>query len=248
MGIQVVKREDIRPFLATCSPQEIPGIGRRLSKRIKHLRTILDYINEPQEKIRKLLHKPGEQFWYELQGTILFPVQAKRPERKAISRGGSIWGYYKDSDYIWGFLMRNLERLVDQLTREDIEISELTLLLITAEGATFQGKVVLPDFTNNFSFLLKALRQAFKQAFRRGYSYGYVHIIGYPLRSHQQKQLNLFTDEDEKYQQLLLTKQQLNRKYGRFTLRSGATLFVPQVFADETSNYEICDIEGKICF
>lgn len=248
MGTQIVKNEDIRAFLAKCSPEEIPGIGRKLIQRIPHLPTILDYINEPQENIRKLLHKPGEQLWYELQGTILFPIQAKRPERKVISRGGSIWGYYKDPSYIWGFLIRNLERFVNQLVKEEIEISEITLLMMTGEGLTLKGRSKLADYTNNFSLLLKALQQAFKQAFRPMYSYGYVHIFGSPLRSVREKQLNLFIDEDEKIEQLLMVKQQLNKKFGPFTIRSGATLSVPEVFADETSNFEICDIEGKICF
>lgn len=248
MGTQVVRMEDLKNFLSQCSPAEIPGIGRKLIQRIGHLKTIADYINEPQENIRRLLHKPGEELWYELQGVSLYPIRAKRPERKVISRGGSIWGHHTDRWYIWGFLIRNLERFVNQLIKEEIEINELTLLLVTSQGLTFKGVEKLPDYTNAYSWLMKGLQSIFQKTFRPGSTYSYVHIIAGNLRPALKKQLNLFVEEDEKQKQLFLVKQKLNQKYGPFTVRSGATAHVPQVFEDETSNYEICDIDGKICF
>lgn len=43
-------------------------------------------------------------------------------------------------------------------------------------------------------------------------------------------------------------KQQINLKVGRFALRSGETLHLPDVYADETNDYDICDVQGKMCF
>ena len=34
----------------------------------------------------------------------------------------------------------------------------------------------------------------------------------------------------------------------RFALRSGATLFVNELYKDEASSYEVCDVRGKMCF
>ena len=239
-GTQIVDKDHLQEFLANCSPDEIAGIGRKLIKRIPHLKTTLDYINEPRENIKKLLHKPGEEFWYELQGISLLKIKSVRPERKVLSRGGSIWGWYKDPGYIWGFLVRNLERLALQLSKEELEICDLTLILITSEGPTLKATFNFPDYTNNYFLLLSTLKKA--------YTYGYVHIIATNLRSTAHKQLNLFPEENLQQQKLLKLKYDLNQKYGNFTIRSGATAYVPAVFADETSNYEICDIDGKICF
>lgn len=248
LGIQVVEKHQLENFLASCSSEEIPGIGRKLKKRIFHLPTALDYIKEPQQNIRRLLHKPGEELWYELQGVCLYPIRAQSPQRKIISRGGSLWGIHTDYWYIWGFLIRNLERFVGQLIKEDIEIPELTLILITSEGLSFKSTEKLADYTNSYNLILQALKKTFKQIFIPGHAYSYVHIIGNSLRSNTQKQLNLFDKEDEKQKQIASIKQQLNKKYGPFTLRSAATMYIKEVFEDETSNYEICDIDGKICF
>ena len=38
------------------------------------------------------------------------------------------------------------------------------------------------------------------------------------------------------------------RGLGRFTLRSGATLPLADVYRDEAQGYDICDVRGKICF
>lgn len=248
LGIEVVEKQNIENFLAKCHSEEIPGIGRKLKKRISYLETALDYIEESQENIRRLLHKPGEELWHELRGVNIYPIRSQIPARKSISRGGSLWGDHKDKWYIWGFLIRNLERFIQQLIKEETEILGLTLILVTSEGLSFKNTQQLPDYTNSYRVILKALKKAFEQTFKPEYSYSYMHIIGSLLRSEQQKQLNIFCQEDEKEKKISLLKQRINKKYGPFSIRSAATIYAAEVFKDETSNYEICDIDGKICF
>jgi hypothetical protein len=43
-------------------------------------------------------------------------------------------------------------------------------------------------------------------------------------------------------------KQAINRKHGRFALRSAATLPLAPIYADGASGYDICDVQGKMCF
>ena len=40
-------------------------------------------------------------------------------------------GHHKDPKYIFGFLMRNLERFCESLLKEEVEIGVFTLLLQT---------------------------------------------------------------------------------------------------------------------
>ena len=43
-------------------------------------------------------------------------------------------------------------------------------------------------------------------------------------------------------------KREVNAALGRFTLRSGATPPLKDVYRDEAQQYDICDVEGKLCF
>jgi hypothetical protein len=41
-------------------------------------------------------------------------------------------------------------------------------------------------------------------------------------------------------------KRKVNAEIGHFTLRSGGTLSLHDVYRDETQSYDICDVIGKI--
>ena len=43
-------------------------------------------------------------------------------------------------------------------------------------------------------------------------------------------------------------KSAINERFGRFRLRSGATLFANAFYADGANEYDICDVHGKFCF
>ena len=43
-------------------------------------------------------------------------------------------------------------------------------------------------------------------------------------------------------------KREVNAKFGRFMLRSGATLFLCEIYRDVAYGYEICDVREKMCF
>ena len=58
----------------------------------------------------------------------------------------------------------------------------------------------------------------------------------------------LFDPPDEQARDVARVKREVNARLGRFTLRSGATLPLYDVYRDEAQQYDICDVRGKICF
>ena len=58
-----------------------------------------------------------------------------------------------------------------------------------------------------------------------------------------------FLDESNpRADQVADLKQTINQKIGRFAIRSGDTLPLATIYSDETNDYDICDVRGKICF
>lgn len=249
-GVTVVDKSNLEEFLKNTSVGEVCGIGYKLEARLKqmHIDTCFDYVSRPAKFIKSLLHKPGEEIWYELQGKALLLIKNERPQRKMISRGGSLWGYHKDPKYVFGFLVRNLERFCESLLSEKVEIKNFVLVLIDKEGFEYKFSDEMSDFTQDFNIILNSLKHGFRKIFKVGKLYGYCHLIGFPVRSVCGKQLNFFEYGDERRSKIHDLKQQVNSHFGLFTLRSASTAYASTVFGDKTSDYEITDIKGKLCF
>jgi len=248
-GVCIVTPKNITKFLKEVTIQEIPGIGSKLSEKLlmRKINTAFDYIKKPSPYIKKLLHKPGEEIWYELQGKSILPIRSIRPEHKVVSRGGSLWGRHGNQDYIWAFLLRHLERFMDALWKQEVEIKSIMIVLIAENGIPFKAIVPLPDYSNSYLDLMKALKSAFFHIFSPGTKYVMAHIVGTPIRSIYGKQMSIL-EKDTKSKKWTNLKQTLNKQFGLFTVRSGATAYAPDVFSDKAGDVEISDLEGKFCF
>jgi nucleotidyltransferase/DNA polymerase involved in DNA repair len=249
-GTTIITEKNREALLAETEVREIWGIGHQLEEKLKHegVFTALEFLHLPRERVSTLLHKPGETLWYELQGLSLNPLHTEPPLRKSLSRGGQLWGVQRDPKIIYGFLMRNLERFVESLWHSALESRHFLLYLVTEKNEFLRAEYTFEDYTDNYQELLRALHTCFKTLYRRGLGYGAVHLASTQLRTPLLAQRNLFTKEDPRAALLKAAKQEVSARFGAFTLRSAATAFVPEVFADSASNYEICDIDGKICF
>jgi hypothetical protein len=61
-------------------------------------------------------------------------------------------------------------------------------------------------------------------------------------------QPGLFDPPAEQAEAVARLKREVNARLGRFALRSGATLPLADVYRDEATGYDICDVHGKLCF
>jgi DNA polymerase V len=61
-------------------------------------------------------------------------------------------------------------------------------------------------------------------------------------------QQSLFDPPDSRAEALALVKREINDRFGRFKLRSAATLFANDFYEDPANEYDVCDIRGKFCF
>ena len=249
-GTLVINDKNLEALLKNTDIQSVNGIGRRLITRARALgiQSAWDYTQMPRELIKKHFNKPGESLWYELQNHAVLSVNPLRGERKVVSRGGSIWGHYTDPVYIWGFLVRNLERFLTCLWDESLEISKLTTVLRTSDGRQFKHTEALSDFTNDQAPILEALKKGFAATYKKGPTYARVHIVGESVHSVQGKQLNLFTEDNLRSYKIKQLKSELNQRFGLFTLRNAATAHALDVFKDKVSDFEIVDVADKHLF
>ena len=229
---------------------DITGIAKRRGDRLRPygILTCLDFAKADRRLIRRLLTVVGETLWYEINGDPIQPMHTQRPPHKALSRGGSIGQATAAPEVIWAWLVRNLERLIEELEYHVVQVGHLTLWLGYQDGPVNAGKVTLGVPTDRFDLLLEAARSCFQQAYVPRHAISRMHLIATKLQYRKAVQLGLFEPPVEKAKAVARLKRDVNGKHGRFTLRSGVTLYLEDVYRDSANAFDICDVRGKMCF
>lgn len=235
--------EGIPEFLKNVPVEEITGIGSRSAKKLveRGIVNCCDYIQSDRAMLRKLLTVKGEKLWFELNGEPCDPILPQRKAHKAISRGGSLGGKTTNPDKLTGWASRNVERLVEELDYHDVNTERLTLILSGDDDSWGRRQDLCP--TSKFEPLLRSVKHML--GFAPRFIVSHMHLIAEKLTPRDCVQKVLFPDEEDTTAGV---KAMVNGRIGRFALRSGDTLHLPEIYADETSNYDICDIREKSCF
>ena len=239
-----------RELLATLPVTDITGIGKRRAARLAPygIKTCLDFINADNRLIRSLLTVVGERLWYELRGESVQKFHTVRPAHKMISRGGSIGKETADPNVLYAWAVRNLERLVEELAFHQVRTEQLSVWVDYKDGKGGNGRARFMTATDRFDLLLEAVRVGLRQAWRPGVPVSRVHLFASKLRGEGYVQRGLFDEPEEPERRLAKLKREVNAEVGRFALRSGATLYLDEVYRDQSQDFDICDIRGKMCF
>jgi DNA polymerase V len=239
-----------RALLAELPVTEITGIaGRRAARLAAHgIRTCLDFARADRRLIRLLLTVVGERLWYELNGEPAQPLHTERPPHKALSRGGSIGARTADPYRLYGWLVRDLERLIEELEYHGVQAGRLEVGLVYDRLLGKVGVQALPAHSDRFDLLLDAARRGLRRAWVPGLPVTHLHLLATDLRWRGAVQLGLFEPAAARAAAVARVKREVNARVGRFAVRSGATLYVNDVYRDEAQSYDICDVRGKMCF
>jgi len=247
-------------YLRSIPVGELCGVGRRSQAKLEQHRihNCLDFIRADRKFIQKLLTIKGEALWYELQGEPVNKIVTARPPHKAISRGGSLGGKTADSDQQHAWAVRNVERLIEAMDFHGVYARKFSLSLERPNDYGWGGHVVLSEPTNSFKLLCAVFREMLDRSDSRDKAISHMHLIAEKLSYRTEIQRTLFETiysthdgrpiTDAPLDRLATLKQQINQKVGRFAVRSGETLHLPEIYADETNDYDICDVQGKMCF
>jgi DNA polymerase V len=249
-ALAVLDPEAETALLADRPVTEITGIAGRRAKRLLPwgIQTCLDLARADRRLVRKLLTATGEALWWELNGDPVQPIHIERPAHKLLSRGGSFGEPAIDPEVLYAWLVRNLERLIEELEFHAVCPGRLTVLISYKNGQSGVGQTTLVVPTDRFDLLLEAARPCLRQAWIPRVAATHMHLIAENLTRRSAVPLGLFDPPGERPAALARLKHDVNLRHGRFALRSAATLPLAAVYRDTANGYDICDVRGKICF
>lgn len=249
-AVAVLDRDHERELLVKLPVTEISGIaGRRAARLAPYgIRTCLDLADADGRLVSTLLTKTGHEIWLELNGTPVTPIRPERPPHKVLARGGSLMGDVSDPTVLWAWCVRHVERLIEELQYHNVRTTALAVEVAYKDADAAGGSAHLSYPSDRFDALLDAARFALRRAYRPRARATHMHVLATELRRGKGYQLSLFDNADPRREALAAAKAAVNERHGRFTVRSGATLYLPAVYADPANDFDICDVRGKVCF
>ena len=237
-------------LLADRPVTEITGIAGRRAARLAPwgIRTCLDLARADRRLVRALLTASGEALWWELNGDPVQPIHPQRPLHKALSRGGSFGEATSDPVVLYAWLVRNLERLIEELEFHAVCAGRLTVWVAYKDGRVGVGQAAPLVPSDRFDILLDTARPCLRRAWVPRVPAARMHLIAERLTPKGRRPLGLFDPPADRAEAIARLKREVNARHGRFVLRSGATLPLAAIYRDTANEYDICDVRGKICF
>src|ERR1043165_7047158 len=170
-ALAVLDPEAETALLADRPVTDITGVAGARAERLasRGITPCLEFARRDRRQIRSMITRVGEMLWYELNGEAVQPLHTTRPPHKMLSRGGSIGDPTSDPNVLYAWVVRNLERLVEELHFHEVFTEHLNVWL-GGKGVSVSGNAPLPSPTDRFDLLLEAARYALRRAWRPGLS------------------------------------------------------------------------------
>jgi len=249
-ALAVLDPADEAKLLAERPVTEITGIaGRRAARLLPWgIQTCLDLARADRRTVRAVLTAEGEALWWELNGEPVRPIRGARPAHKTLSRGGSLGQATAEPVILYAWLVRNLERLIEELNYHQTLAGRLTVWVAYNDGRSGVGQVELEAPSDRFDLLLDAARPCLRKAWVPRVRASKMQLIAERLTPRDRGQIGLFDPPGTRSSAVAALKRAVNDRHGRFALRSAATLPLVDLYKDGANSYDICDVRAKICF
>jgi DNA polymerase V len=217
-AVAVTDPDQETELLAKLPVTEIAGVAHRSARKLEPhgIKTCLDLRNASGLLVRRLLTVTGHDLWRELNGQRVTPIRTSRTPHRMLARGGSLAGRVKDAPTLYGWLVRNVERLVEELEFHEVKASALTVHVSYFDDPSAGHTSHLCVPTDRFDLLLNAAKVGLREAWRRGRVATHMHVIASGLRRGP-VQLSLFDPPDPTREAVAKVKREVNAMHGRYS-------------------------------
>lgn len=251
-GLRILPEEEVETFIKGIPLQEIWGIGRKRSKSMINygLRTVEDFYFASRIFLRKKFHKPTEDTWYELHSKEVYRVEKDPKIPKSIGRTSSISLLFETEEYerskriktslvtsvtyekskLWALLTYHMFKVSLNMAAKGLACRKVFFYAGTKKGEGFNKSIRLFRYTNNFSELIKIVKDEFDKSFIEDIPYHKCGFYAFEIIRFEDKNTDFFgeTASDIKANAAQSAIRKINKKYGSNLIFPGSTMDVPR--------------------
>jgi DNA polymerase-4/DNA polymerase V len=228
-GQTIVRREHVQTLLTRTPVEKVWGIGPSSAEKLKRLgiKSALDFTRMSEQEVRRHLHKPGVETWYELRGRRVYPVdtEAKR-SYDSMMKGHTFSPPTEDKPFIYSEALRNMNAAFAKMRRHGHLAKEIGLCLRCKDYSSQAASAGLPLATAHDVEALPLLHHLFETLFVPGCLYRSTMVWLGGLVTEEGRQCDLFEDIPERtiLGQLDRAVDTLNQRYGQSSVMPATLL------------------------
>lgn len=229
-GLVVVSGRDSESFLTDIPLSDIWGIGPNTAAHLIKLgiRTAYDFARKDSAFVEAHLSKPGIEIWQELNGEYVFKVDdVEKDSYQSISKVKTFTPPSQDKEYTYAQLIKNLEGACIKARRFNLVASKVIIMLKTQQFHTSGLEIKLTRPSAYTLEIAPHVRAAFETLWKRRIFYRQTGAILAGLVENTKTQYSLFEDpiRVEKVKAVVATIDDLDSRYGKYTVSLGSSLF-----------------------
>jgi len=226
-------RHHLETLLSEVTISDVWGLGRRYAERLKRrgVHTAIDLIQCDDTWIKKQLTVTGLRTVMELRGFPCTSLEDAAPAKKSISTSRS----FGRPVYAFSDLQ---EAVADYTTQAAFKLRsgglKTTAIHVFIRTNSFKAEqaqycnsrtLTLPIPSSNTATLIKAALASLEAIYRSGYHYQKAGVLLSGLIPANYEQLHVFRSSDPNSNALMKAVDEINKRWGRDTIQSGAAGF-----------------------
>ena len=220
-------------LLAKVQVSDIWGIGRRHADRLikQGIRSALQLTQCDDTWIKKQLTVAGLRTVMELRGIPCMPLEKVEPARKSITTSRSFGQPVRTLSDLQEAVAAYTSQAAFKLRRSGLHTTVVDVYIRTNRFKKDESQycsretVTLPVPSSDTATLIRAALTTLKAIYRTGYRYQKAGVLLSGLVPEQYTQLPLFKVAGQNSGSLMEAVDEINRRWGHDTIRSGATGF-----------------------
>ena len=210
--------------------EDVWGVGRAYAKKLQGMgvNTALDFIQLPEQVVRKQMSVVGARIYQELKGVSCIPLMTTKADKQTITVSRALKQATKTKCDIKEAVATHTVRACTKLRSYGLVARGITVYITTtkhAKGRIYSNSINLrlPEATNLTPPFLRLVMQMVEQIFKPGYYYKKAGVTLTDIHSETTLARDLFFKGYDDSPALSKAIDTINQQYGRSTLIYGAT-------------------------
>ncbi|OJX10079.1 MAG: hypothetical protein BGO77_03060 [Caedibacter sp. 37-49] len=225
----LLDEKEINTFLNRLPVSEIWGIGRNHTKYLlaQGIDTAFKLKQAPPKWVRQKMSVVGERIVTELNGRITYELEEELNSKKMITVSRSFPKDVTSYEELESAICSFIERAMEKLREEKMLAQKVGVFIKTnrfGEGSYYSNfQMATLDVASHYTpSFITAGKKALEDIYKPYLAYKKAGVCLLELSSHEEFQGSFFSSISPKKEQLMLTLDKLNQRYGKKTISYGS--------------------------